>query len=94
MNDNKYKHLSLEQRIQIQQCLDCGMCFKDIGKRLHKDQTTISKEIKKHIYSSGQEKSDEKGHVLTCPKLLKAPFICNACLKRHYNCGFQKHLYL
>ena len=92
MND-KFKHLTLDDRIFIQQSLFCGMCFKDIAKRLGKDQTTISKEIKKHISFQGNQKLDEKGQACTCPKLLKAPFVCNACQKKNYNCGFQKQLY-
>ena len=49
MNERKGKHLTLEDRIEIQECLNCGMTFKAIGERLQKDQTTISKEVKRHI---------------------------------------------
>ena len=45
----KYKHLTENERLEIQQCLDHGMTFKAIGKRVGKDQTTISKEVKKHL---------------------------------------------
>lgn len=42
------KHLSLENRIFIEKCLDQNMTMKDISKPLCKDPSTISKEIKKH----------------------------------------------
>ena len=44
MKENKYKHLTLQDRLEIQECLNKGMTFKDIGKRISKDQTTVSKE--------------------------------------------------
>ena len=37
----KNKHLTLEDRIEIQGCLDKGMTFKAIAERVGKDQTTI-----------------------------------------------------
>ena len=42
------KHLTLDNRIFIEKSLDNGMSFKDIGKHLSKDPTTISKQVKKH----------------------------------------------
>lgn len=45
----KNKHLTLENREEIQACLSCGMSFKAIASRIGKDPTTVSKEIKKHI---------------------------------------------
>ena len=43
------KHLTFEDRIEIQDCLFHGVSFKGIAKRIGKDPTTVSKEIKKHI---------------------------------------------
>ena len=48
MNERKNKHLTPGDRQEIMECLDKGMTFKAIGKRVGKDQTTISKEVKKH----------------------------------------------
>jgi transposase, IS30 family len=42
------RHMSLDDRIYIQQALEKGLSFKDIAKFLCKDPTTISKEVKKH----------------------------------------------
>ena len=98
MKTGKNKHLSIEDRMEIQTCLDHGMSFKAIGRRVHKDQTTISKEVKKHITvrPSQYVRRNEQGVVLpheVCPLLLKAPFVCNACPKKRGTCKFDKQLY-
>ena len=92
MNEiKKNKHLSLEDRIEIQECLYKGMTFKAIAKRIGKDPTTISKEVKLH----GQ--TIRSGHVRkegTCPKLLKAPYVCNGCeLQSRATCVYIRRKY-
>jgi len=87
----KNKHLTIEDRVEIQECLDHGMTFKAIGKRVGKDQTTISKEVKKHISYRSKEGAPADEDV--CPLLLAAPFVCNPCKKRRYSCGFRKRYY-
>lgn len=42
------KHLSLDNRVFIEKCLDQDMTMKDMAKPLCKDPSTISKEVKKH----------------------------------------------
>ena len=89
--ERKNKHMTLDERIEIQECLDKGMTFKAIGERIGKDQTTVSKEVKKHfeIYTNCFCKTNE-----CCPKHLKAPFVCNGCQKRnHSNCIFPRRRY-
>jgi IS30 family transposase len=89
--EKKNKHMTLDERIEIQECLDKGMTFKAIGQRIGKDQTTVSKEVKKHleIYTNSFCKTDE-----CCPKHLKAPFVCNGCPKRNYsNCIYPRRRY-
>lgn len=88
----KNKHMTLEDRIEIQECLSKGMTFKAIASRIGKDPTTVSKEVKLHAkeYSNSFTKTDK-----TCPKLLKAPFVCNGCNKRnHSNCSFARRKYV
>ena len=46
--DKKNKHMELEDRIEIQECLCKGMNFKSIAQRIGKDPTTVSKEVKLH----------------------------------------------
>jgi transcriptional regulator with XRE-family HTH domain len=43
------KHLTQENRQETMECLDKGMSFKDIARRVGKSPTTISREVKKHI---------------------------------------------
>ena len=47
MSDNK--HLTLDNRYDIQHSLDDGLSFKAIALNLGKDCSTISKEVKRHI---------------------------------------------
>ena len=90
-HEKKNKHMTLDDRIEIQECLNKGMTFKAIGQRVGKDQTTISKEVKLHghTYTNSFTKTDE-----CCPKLLKALFVCNGCPKRnHSNCSYPRRSY-
>ena len=50
------KHLTLENRIYIENSLDKAVSFKDIAKYLCKDPTTISKEVKIHRISDWYHK--------------------------------------
>lgn len=98
LNSKKNKHMTLDDRLEIQECLNHGMTFKAIAARIGKDQTTISKEVKKHIIvsDSGVKKFDKNKNPIApelCPHLLKSPFVCNPCKQRHYRCAFQKHIY-
>ena len=78
-NGNKYKHLTLDERIEIQECLVKGMTFKDIARRIGKDPTTISKEVKAHLqrHTNSFVKTEAP-----CPRLLKAPVVCSAYGKK------------
>ena len=94
----KNKHLSLEDRMEIQECLNHGITFKATAARIGKDQTTVSKEVKRHLVINAPsfKKMTEDGTPIQtplCPKLLKAPFVCNPCDKRHRNCTFSKQFY-
>jgi IS30 family transposase len=89
----------MEDRQEIMECLDKGMTFKAIARRIGKDPTTVSKEVKKHIQITESkvkhkmsDGTDIEGRC--CPKLLKSPFVCNPCEKRRRQCAFQKQLYI
>lgn len=91
MTNRKFKHLTKDDRDEIQECLNHGMNFKAIGQRIEKDQTTVSKEIKKHIkhFTNSFTKTD-----CVCPNHLKAPYVCNGCPKRSSSsCIYPKRLY-
>lgn len=87
----KNKHMTLDDRIEIQECLCKGMHFKDIAKRIDKDQTTVSKEVKNH---SKEHKSGFSTVEGVCPLLMKAPFVCNGCDKKSRStCRYTRRLY-
>jgi len=95
----KYNHLTMNDRQEIMECLDKGVSFKDIAKRVEKAPTTISREVKKHleIQPLCVKRTKADGTPITdkpCPILLKAPFVCNPCKKRRGNCAYQKQLYI
>ena len=85
------KHLTLEDRTEIQDCLHKGMTFKAIARRIGKDPTTVSKEVKKHIQTHISLNCADETAV--CPLLLKAPFVCNPCQKRR-TCRLPKRNYV
>jgi len=92
----KHKHLTLDERIEIQECLNRDVPFKAIARRIGKDPTTVSKEVKKHIHIKETPNSKTEGTKLVkkpCPLLAKAPFVCNPCGKKHQSCGYQKQYY-
>ena len=91
VNEKKHKHLTPEDREEIQGCLDRGMTFKAIGRRIGKDQTTVAKEVKKHIKVQRNAFVREDA---CCPLLLKPPYVCNGCPKRsRSNCHYERHTY-
>lgn len=94
--NTKHKHLFFEDRRDIEQSLYDGLNFSQIASIIHKDPSTISKEVRKHsfIKLSNHKPKDEYGNVITstCPKLSKAPYVCNPCPMRR-RCRLDKHLY-
>ena len=98
INPKKNKHMTFDERQEIHECLNKGMSFKAIAARIGKDPTTVSKEIKKHlkINDDGIGRIDGKGEPKTsevCPMHLRAPFVCNPCMKKHRSCKYQKRYY-
>jgi len=98
INSTKSKHLTIEDRQEIMECLDKGISFKDIARRIGKAATTVSREIKNHLelqpFSVKKTKAGRTPIERLCPLLLKAPFVCNPCKRRHVECAYQKQLYI
>lgn len=97
-NTKKNKHMEIDDRQEIYECLNKGMTFKAIATRIGKDPTTVSKEVKKHltVKDDGLAKMDGKGNPIApevCPMHLRAPFVCNPCAKKHRPCKYQKRHY-
>lgn len=91
-NNKKNKHMTLDDRIEIQECLTKRMTFKAISKRIGKSPTTVSREVKLHQtpHTNSFVRTEEM-----CPKLLKAPFVCNGCEHRSRSkCPYRRQLYI
>jgi IS30 family transposase len=105
LNSKKQKHMTLEDRTEIQMGLQRGQRIKAIATTIGKDPTTISKDIKKHIHHKPIACNDDESEVVhmdgdgnivdtpTCPLLLKSPYVCNGCDKSRKRCGFNKQFY-
>lgn len=90
-NFKKNKHLTMEDRKELEECLGKRMSFKAISRLIQKDPTTVSYEVKHHRqeHRNSFTSSDDP-----CPLLLKAPFVCNGCPKRHSSsCHYPHFLY-
>ena len=91
------KHLTQEDRQEIQACLGRGMTFKTIGARIKKAATTVSREVfnRRIVKESSVKWLDNNGQPVTgrdCPRLKKAPFVCNGC-DQSKRCAFVQKFY-
>ena len=97
-NSTKNKHMTLEDRQEIQECLDKNIAFKAIARRIDKAPTTVSREVKKRSsvqpLSVARTKTDGTPIDEPCPELMRAPFVCNPCKRRRVVCAFQKRIYI
>lgn len=88
MKLTKYKHLTFEDRCTIQEYLNFGYNFTQIGNRIGKSRRTISKEIYKHRFMRSNTKSSN----INCYIIDKPPYVCNACTKKN-SCSKQRYSY-
>ena len=90
-NSKKNKHLTPSDRKDIEECLCKRMTFKAIGKLIGKNSTTVSYEVRHHRQAHKNSFVTEEG---SCSSLLKAPFVCNGCPKKHSSsCRFTRYYY-
>ncbi len=92
MNIKGSKHLTLSDRIKIQERLSARDKLKDIALEIGKDERTISKEIKNHRKFSDNKKilfNRSPGFFQKCSKLDRFPFVCNGCDKR--KCRYKQY---
>ena len=94
---NKNKHLTYDNRLDIENGISNGKTFRSIGIELDKDPTTISKEIKRNFqYQNTQiitRTLDGKLIKSKCTLLNKPPYVCNNCKLKRRDCGFDKRFY-
>ncbi len=89
-----HQHLTLSDRIYIEQGLERRISFKDIAKFIVKDPTTISKEIRRHRIEKSQQRTTALCiHRDTCTKTRMCSNrycgkLCGKCTQRscHSNC--------
>ena len=68
------KHLTLADRAAIEHGISCGENFTQIAHRINKDSSTISKEIRRHLFrvphfqNETQRKRSECEHYQNCEK--------------------------
>jgi hypothetical protein len=75
-----FKHLTLEQRMDIQLGLKEGLALKDLSERIRKSPRTISQEIRLHLIRKESSKSEFNGTPkFACSQHLRYPFVCDAC---------------
>lgn len=51
-------HMTLDDRITIQECLNNGISIRTIAKRINKSPSTVMREIKKHKTVKGKRRPD------------------------------------
>lgn len=91
----KNKHLTYDERHQIEDMLAKGSSLTQIANTLNRNLSTISKEIRKHRFSRGNTVTvtvNDSSKEFVCPYLEKPPYVCNGC-KRKYNCKNDRTLY-
>ncbi|QZT27483.1 IS30 family transposase [Streptococcus dysgalactiae] len=86
----KNKHLTLSDRNDIQMGIEQKKTFREIASASGKDPSTISKEVRKHLFI---RETTDTNNCDSCPLLKKAPYVCNNCPKKRVNCGFKKQFY-
>lgn len=83
------KHLSYDNRKQIEKELSNNLNFSQIGSLINKPYKTISNEIKRNRIFEVSTSFSLYGSKL-CEKLNKPPYVCNGCASR---CGCRRKKY-
>ena len=84
-----WKHLTLEQRVEIAHGLAHGEALKSIAERIGLDPTSVSKEIRRNR----TQETDGSGE---CRRLARFPFVCDCCPRKYgrSRCGCAKFRYV
>ena len=94
---DKNKHLTYDNRLDIEKGISNGKTFRSIGIEIDKEPTTISKEIKRNFQYQNTEiitrTLDGKLIKPKCTLLHKPPYVCNNRKLKRKDCGFDKRFY-
>ena len=85
---NKNKHLTFQDRVMLESLLNRGVTtFTTMAEVLHKDPSTLSKEIKKHLVSS--QWASKTGIIKRCAKKNSCTItnLCNKCSSKVNLCS-------
>ena len=91
----KNKHLTYEERHEIENMLAKCNSISQIAAHLKRNLSTISKEIRKHRFSRDVNTTQNTNSSLkkfNCTLLEKPPYVCNGCKKKRY-CHNSHYLY-
>ncbi len=88
----KYKHLSLNNRNDIEKYLGDGFNFTEISRLLGKSNRCISKEVLKRRMRIKKRNPFSNSKEFICPKLIKPPYVCNGCDKK-IACRYTRYEY-
>lgn len=85
---DKYKHLTLDQRMEIQLGLKAEKTLEEIATSISKSPRTVSFEIKRALKKTDNNRyqfvgKEEKS---TCPKHLRFPYVCGKCELKSKGC--------
>ena len=95
MNVKGSKHMTLEQRMEIEINLKVNSSCKHIAKEIGMDERTVSREIRirRNKEKNGRYGIYNKKDDAPCKRLEKYPFVCNGCKKRAYCFKEYKYFY-
>ena len=79
----KNKHLTLNNRYDIEKYLNNNFNFTEIGRLLEKSDRTISYEVKNRKVRIKKKNVFNNAQNYICPLLLKPPYVCNGCDSKH-----------
>ncbi len=81
MNVKGSKHMTMDQRLEIEICLGAGCTCKHIAERIGMDDRTVSKEIykRRNREANGRYGFNNKCDDTPCRRLTRFPFVCNGC---------------
>ena len=74
------KHLTLSQRIKIENGLNNNLSFRKIALDISKGHNTVAREVKERRVKVKGNKFNMS--IMECPNTRKAPFVCNGCDKQ------------
>lgn len=89
----KYKHLSYEDRKNIEDGLNNNKSFSQIAREINKSHSTIIREVDRNkVYYKPTTWNNSSAVSAPCLKLKKLPYVCNGCKSRS-GCRKERYTY-